>query len=62
MNLRELLYWLGHGFPLHRAWNLARDPRAMPTPAWQVYTGAVIGFAAALGVAAFFVYRATRSF
>jgi len=55
-HLREILYWMGHGFPLHRAWNLARHPCATPTPAWQVYTAtaaAFLGFAAVMAAIAY---------
>lgn len=55
-HLSELLYWLGHGFPLHEAWNYARDPRAPQTPPWRVYTVAAAAFLGLAGVLAALLY------
>lgn len=59
-NLRQLLYWLGHGFPLHRAWNLARHPSASHMPKWQVYSAATSTVLAVIFIV-LFVIRAVRA-
>ncbi len=58
--LRDLYFWLSHGFPLHRAWDLSRHPRAKPTPRWRIYS-TVVGLPVSVFFIIVFVIRAVRA-